>query len=226
MWKTLLSIALGAMIAPTILAAQDPDKKVAGSGDLAPGWQMRIDPRAGGGAAPKFVAMGDGLHATSGSRAIYWRPGDVGSGNYKVEATFTLTKPPAHAEAYGLLFAGKDLTTAKQNYVYFTLGGNGTYLIKHRGGDADSLIHTIANWTPSDAISKADASGKRTDKLEVIVGAQKIQYLINGNEVYSMDRAKAVAPGAMLTSTDGIAGIRVSHNLDVHIAGFKVSRMP
>jgi hypothetical protein len=102
--------------------------------------------------------------------------------------------------------------------MYFTLGGNGTYLIKHRAGDADSDIHTIANWTPSDAISKADASGKSTDKLEVVVGPQKIQYLINGKEVYSMDRANS-----MLSSTDGIAGIRVSHNLDVHIAGFKVT---
>ena len=166
-------------------------KSVAG-GELAPGWQMRVDPRAGSGTPAKFVAMGSGFHATSGSRAIYWRPGDVATGNYKVSATFTLTKPPGHAEAYGLIFAGKDLTSPNQNYMYFTLGGNGTYLIKHRAGDADSQIHTIQDWTPSDAIAKADASGKSTDKLEVVVGAQKIQYLINGKEVYSMDRAKAV----------------------------------
>ncbi len=224
MRKTVFSIALGAMIAPAMLVAQDTDKKVTGGGDLAPGWQMRVDPRAGAQTPPKFVVMGNGLHATSGSRAIYWRPSDVGTGNYKVEATFTLTKAPAHAEAYGLVFAGKDLTTPQQNYVYFTLGGNGTYLIKHRGGDAESAIHTIANWTPSDAIAKADASGKSTDKLEVVVGSQKIQYLINGKEVYSMDRAKFVGPSGMLTSTDGIAGIRISHNLDVHIADFKVTK--
>jgi hypothetical protein len=114
---------MGAMIAPSLLAAQDADKKVAGGGDLAPGWQMRIDPNATSGAPPKFVAMGNGFHATSGARAIYWRPADVGSGNYKVEATFTLTKPPGHAESYGLIFAGKDLTAANQNYFYFTLGG-------------------------------------------------------------------------------------------------------
>lgn len=223
MRKTVISLAFGVMLAPAILAAQDSDKKVAGGGDLAPGWQMRVDPRAGSGTPPKFVAMGAGLHATSGSRAIYWRPADVAKGNYKVEATFTLTKAPSHAEAYGLVFAGKDLTTANQNYMYFTLGGNGTYLIKHRAGDADSLIHTIANWTPSDAISQPDASGKRTDKLEVMVGAQKVQYLINGKEVYSMDRAKMTGPNAMLPSLDGIAGIRVSHNLDIHISDFKIT---
>ena len=39
-----------------------------------------------------------------------------------------------------------------------------------------------------------------------------------------MDRAKAVGAGNMLSTTDGIAGIRVSHNLDVHISGFKVTQ--
>jgi hypothetical protein len=224
MRKTVVTLAIGAMIAPAIVAAQDSPKKVAGGGELAPGRQKRIDPRAGSGTPPKFVAMGSGFHATSGSRAIYWRPGDVASGNYRVSATFTLTKPPGHAEAYGLVFAGKDLTSPTQNYMYFTLGGNGTFLIKHRAGDADSLIHTIADWTPSDAIAKPDASGKSTDKLEVVVGPQKIQYMINGKEVYSMDRAKAVGAGNMLSSTDGIAGIRISHNLDVHISDFKISK--
>lgn len=224
MRKTVVMLALGAMIAPAIVYAQDTTKKVAGGGEVAPGWHMRIDPRAGSGTPPKFVVMGTGFHATSGSRAIYWRDADVAKGNYRVSASFTLTKPPGHAEAYGLIFAGKDLTGPTQNYMYFTLGGNGTFLIKHRAGDADSQIHTIADWTPSEAIAKPDASGKSTDKLEVVVGADKIQYLINGKEVYSMDRAKAVGAGNMLSSTDGIAGIRVSHNLDVHISDFKIGK--
>ena len=218
MRKTVFTLVVGAMIAPVVLVAQDATKAVAGGGELAPGWQMRVDPRAGSGAPPKFVAMGSGWHATSGSRAIYWRAGDVAKGNYKVDATFTLSKAPGHAEAYGIVFAGKDLTTPKQNYMYFTLGGNGTYLIKHRAGDADSEIHTIQDWTASDAIAKADASGKSTDKLSVVVGAQKVQYMINGKEVYSMDRANI--PGG----ADGIAGIRVSHNLDVHISDFKITK--
>src|SRR5215217_8248041 len=218
MRKTVFTLAVGAMIAPVVLAAQDTTKAVTGGGQLAAGWQMRVDPRAGSGAPPKFVAMGSGWHATSGSRAIYWRAGDVAKGNYKVDATFTLSKAPGHAEAYGIVFAGKDLTTPKQNYMYFTLGGNGTYLIKHRAGDADSEIHTIQDWTASDAIAKADASGKSTDKLSVVVGPQKVQYLINGKEVYGMDRANI--PGG----ADGIAGIRVSHNLDVHISDFKITK--
>ena len=81
MRKTVFTFALGAMIAPALLAAQDATKAVAGGGEVAPGWQMRIDPRAGGATPPKFVAMGSGWHATTGSRAIFWRPGDVAKGN-------------------------------------------------------------------------------------------------------------------------------------------------
>ena len=90
MRKTVVTLAFGAMIAPAIVAAQDATKAVAGGGELAPGWQMRIDPRAGSGTPPKFVAMGSGFHATSGSRAIYWRPAMWRRATTRVSATFTL----------------------------------------------------------------------------------------------------------------------------------------
>src|SRR5829696_5975729 len=131
MRNSVVSFAIAVLLAPAVVVAQDADKKVAGGGELAPGWQMRIDPNASRGAPPKFVAMGPGFHATSGARAIFWRPADVGTGNYKVEGTFTLTKAPARAESYGLVVAGKDLAGPNENYIYFTLGGNGSYLIKH-----------------------------------------------------------------------------------------------
>jgi hypothetical protein len=207
---------LGVSASTLVALGADADKKVAGGGEIAAGWEMRVDPKAGSGTAPKFVTMGSGFHATSGSRAIYWRPADVAKGNYKVEATFRLTAAPAHPEAYGLIFAGNDLKSANQSYMYFTLGGNGSYLIKHRANDND--IHTIVDWTASDAVAKPDEKGSRTDKLEVLVGAQKVQYLINGKEVYS-------TPRSQLGDAAGIAGVRVSHNLDVHIGGFKITPM-
>ena len=194
------------------------------------GWNVRVD-RSTSPSDPdntpnlKFVTMGKGFHVTGGPAGVFWNPANTATGNYTASATFTLTKPSSHTNYYGLVFGGSELNAANQNYIYFTLGGNGSYLIKHRGGDANNQIHTIADWTPNAAIAKADATGKSTDKLEVLVGPQKIQYLINGKEVYSQDRAAAVGAGKMLSSTDGIAGIRVSHNLDVHIADFKVTAM-
>ena len=46
MRKTVVTLAFGAMIVPSIVSAQDTTKKVAGGGEIAPGWHMRIDPRA------------------------------------------------------------------------------------------------------------------------------------------------------------------------------------
>jgi hypothetical protein len=107
----MVSVAIAVLLAPAVAVAQDADKQVAGGGEIAPGWQRRIDPNASRGAPPKFVAMGPGFHATSGARAIFWRPADVGTGNYTVEGTFTLTKAPAHAESYGLVVAGKEVAS-------------------------------------------------------------------------------------------------------------------
>lgn len=221
MHKTVLTFTLAAIltspfVTPLVAQGTDADKPVAGGGEVAPGWEMRIDPDAGSATAPRFAVMGSGFHVTSGSRAIYWRPADVAKGNYTVTAIFTLMTAADHPEAYGLFFGGNDLKTPKENYMYFTLGGTGSYLIKHRAND--ETIHTIVNWTPNKAISAPDASGKRTDTLTVMVGAQKVQYLINGKEVYSMDRAQAHSP-------EGIVGIRVSHNIDVHIDKFAVTPM-
>ena len=52
MRKTVVTLAFGAMIVPSIVSAQDTTKKVAGGGEIAPGWHMRIDPRAGSGTPP------------------------------------------------------------------------------------------------------------------------------------------------------------------------------
>ncbi len=66
--------------------------------------------------------------------------------------------------------------------------------------------------TPNDAVKKPDASGKSTNALEVRVGADKIDYVVNGTVVHSMPKSGA--------KTDGIYGIRVNHQLEVQIDGF------
>jgi len=76
--------------------------------------RMRIDPRAGGATPPKFVAMGSGWHATTGSRAIFWRTGDVAKGNYTVDATFTLSKRRSWSpRSYNMLALAGELPGAR-----------------------------------------------------------------------------------------------------------------
>ena len=67
-------------------------------------------------------------------------------------------------------------------------------------------------------MKKPDASGKSTNALEVRVTADKIDYLVNGTTVHSTPKTGLTA------KTDGIYGIRVNHQLDVHIDGFAVTK--
>jgi len=220
--KNFVMAIVGLGLTATVLGAQagDPDKLAAGGGVTAAGWKGRVDPQAAKRGATinqdKFVAMGSGFHVTGGPAAIYWNPANNMSGNYTVTATFTQTKAPAHPEAYGLILAGKDLDASNQSYLYFLVRGDGKYLLNHRAND--STVHKIVDWTASDAVKAADANGKATNKLSIVVGADKVSFLVNGTEVES--RARSVLGGPDHSGTKGIAGLRVNHNLDVHIDGF------
>jgi hypothetical protein len=68
---------------------------------------------------------------------------------------------------------------------------------------------------PNEAVKKPDASGKSTNALEVRVGADKIDFAVNGVVVHSMPKAGV--------NTDGIYGIRINHLLEVHIDAFGVA---
>jgi len=217
----------GLTLAAGVASAQggnDPDKVTATGGVMVAGWQGRIDPQAAKGGRTitqdKVVSMGSGFHVTSGPAAIYWNPANTGNGNYTVTGSFTQTKAPAHPEAYGLFIAGKDLTSANQSYLYFLVRGDGKYLINHRAND--STVHKIVDWTANPAVKAQDADGKASNKLSIVVGADKVSFLVNGVEVDSKPRS-VIDGGNGHAGTTGIAGVRVNHNLDVHVDGFAVT---
>lgn len=225
MRKTILTMALVASASPLLAQAaqqakdNDPTHKVAGGIGVA-GWMGRIDPNAErrgmsiGDA--KFVAMGSGYHITSGPAAIYWNAKDVAKGNYTVSASFTQTKAPMHPEAYGLFIGGTNLTDSTQSYVYFETRGDGKYLIVHRAGND---VHKVVDWTDTDATNKADAAGKATNELAIRVSADSVNFLANGKLVKGFSKAEMHGFAA-----DGQTGIRVNHNLDVHVDKFQVKR--
>jgi hypothetical protein len=184
-----------------------------------PGWKMRVDrstaasdPDAAGDI--KFVTMGSGYHATNPQAAVYWNPKNTASGTYTLKGTFTLMKPSGHNNYYGLVFGGSGLEGADQKYLYFVVAQNGTWLIKKRDGASSP---TIAQKTPNDAVKKPDDTGKSTNALEVRVGADNVDFVVNGTVVHS-------EPKSALGTTDGIYGIRVNHLLEVHIDGLAVSK--
>lgn len=190
----------------------DPDNKVQGGGILPAGWAARTD-RDAPLANVKFVSMGDGVHATMGPAAIFYRAADKVNGPFHAVASFTQTKAPMHPEAYGLFFGGKALDGAGQQYTYFLVRGDGKFLVKQRNGDDVKALSGA--WADNAAVTKADASGKATNKLEIdALTAGKVRFLVNGTSVYEMDAAPA--------DINGTVGLRINHNLDVHVGGFGV----
>ena len=220
MFRRSLSVLTLVLAAAAPLAAQnagmkehDPDVK-AGGGALPAGWMGRTDRPTAKIEDAKFVTMGPGFHVTSGPAAIYWRNANTVSGPFTATATFTQTKAPMHPEAYGIFFLGKDLQGANQNYAYLLVRGDGKVMVKHRAG---SEVHTILDWTENAAVHKQDANGKATNTLTVdATKADSVRLLVNGAEV-------AALPGSRAGSTDGVVGLRVNHNLDVHIGEFTVT---
>lgn len=211
-----LILTLGLLAAATPLVAQnspsDPDNTVSDGDTLAAGWHARLDRANASMEDVRFVSMGDGYHVTLGPAAIFYNPDHIATGEYRVHATLTQTRAPEHAEAYGLFIGGRNLDAGDQEYLYFLVRQDGRFLIKRRAGDE---THTLVDWTEHAAITEAGEEGEATNELAAEVGANGARFLVNGTQVADLDRVDSL-------STDGIAGLRVNHNLDVHIADFGI----
>jgi hypothetical protein len=214
--KKLIQIAALALALPVAVQAQgnDPDKKVADGGVKVAGWDARLDREGANIADLKFVTMGPGFHVTSGPAAIYFNSSNQAKGNYVAKASLTQTKVPAHREAYGIFVGGDDLKGSGQNYLYLVVAHTGEFTIKHRGG---ANVHTVVDWTKNDAVKTPDASGRSTNEVAIEAGANEVRFLVNGTEVHKAPRS------GMLAKLDGVAGLRVNHNLDVHVGSFAVA---
>jgi hypothetical protein len=210
--RTLLAMAAVLLVVPAAAAQNhDPDHAVK-SGAFPPGWSGRTD-RGQPLDNVSFRAMGPGLHVTLGPASILYRDADNATGTYEVSATITQTKAPTHPEAYGLFIGGKDLQGDGQAYTYFLIRGNGEFLVKRRTGTQTA---DVAPWTANAAVKSPDEAGKATNTLTIAVGPDRVRFLVNGTEVHSAPRGAVDA--------EGIAGLRVNHNLDLHVDGFGVKR--
>jgi hypothetical protein len=213
--RQVFSAAALAVLGLTVTFAQaqhgaDPDHMVKG-GALPAGWMVRLDSGSTTADGVSMIPMGSGLHFKTGPAGIYYRPADTKSGTYEVQATFTQMEPSAHPEAVGLFIGGSNLAAANQKYTYFLVRQDGKFLIKRRDG---AQTPDVMNWTDSPAVKKTDAATKGVNALSIAVAPDKVRFLVNGTEVH------AIAPGQV--DTAGIAGLRVNHNLNVHVENFGV----
>jgi hypothetical protein len=195
----------------TSSAKEDPDKPVQGGGSLPAGWSARTD-KEGQLANVKFVTMEPGYHLTLGPATILYRQKDHAKGPFHTLARFDQMKKLKHSEGYGLFMGGQSLAGKDQKYTYFLVRDDGSYLIKRRDGEATTDVSK--GWTAHPAVKKGDAQGHASNLLEIDAkqNPNKVDFKVNGQTVHSAD--------AKNTNIKGIVGLRVNHNLDVHIQDF------
>ncbi len=213
-------VALAVAIVPAALIAQDADRKVSGGGITVQGWQGKID----AGAAKKgltindskFAGEGDSLHLTIGPAASYWNPANTVKGDYSVKATFREAKPDTgHPHPYGIFIGGSGLDTDKQTMLYCVPYSDGTFLVR---GFSGGTVFNVSKRGPHAAVNKPGADGSVTQEVGWNVKGDRAECVINGQVVAGFNKSEIVGAGK-LESTDGVYGLRVSHNVDVTVTG-------
>jgi hypothetical protein len=207
-------------------AQQDADKKVAGGGVTVKGWQGRVD--SGNRQSltindSKFAPEGSSWRLTTGAAGLYWSPANMGKGDFSVKATFTEPKQPYnHPHPYGVFIGGKGLDTETPQALYCVAYRNGNYIV--RGFSGGKVFPVVGKPTPNDAVKKAEGpEAQVVQDVAMSVRGDKVECTVNGTSVWSAAKADVTGAGK-LASTDGIAGIRVNHQLEVHVDDFAVTK--
>ena len=147
--------------------------------------------------------VGSGFQINTRPAVTAWNPDNTASGTYTLSGTFTLIEPSGHVNYYGLVYGAGGMEGSGQNYLYFLIAQNGTYLVKHRAGN--ETTHDIQGRTTHSAVATPDANGRSVNALEVRVGADATDFVVNGVVVFTAPKT------GMAAGTDGIWGVRVNH---------------
>jgi hypothetical protein len=212
---------------PSMPAArgQDADKKVAGGGVTVKGWQGKVDSGNRQGLAitdSKLVPEGSGMRLMTGAAALYWNPANLGKGDFSVKATFDEAKQSYnHPHPYGVFIGGKGLDGDQPQALYCAAYRSGNYIV--RGFSGGKPFGIVQKPTPNDAIAKGAADAPVKQEVVMRVSGDKVECTVNGASVWSATKADVTGAGK-LDSTDGITGIRVSHNSDALVSNFAVGK--
>jgi hypothetical protein len=209
----------------------DPARVIPGGGVFVPGWTGKIDAaEAAKGQVlnnSKLSQEGNAFHVETGPATTYWNPANRATGTYTVKATFTEPKymsANSHPHPYGIVIGGNDLGTPQQSYLYCSAYGSGTFIVRGFSASDDPAQDTVfalngGRGAANDAVHKAAGPGQPvTQDIAVTVKADSVECAINGTVVATYPKADIVTAGR-LKSTDGVYGIRFSHNTDATVTG-------
>ena len=230
---TTLALGLGAALFFTPSASAqaqapaqaDADRKVTG-GVTAKGWTGKEDAGNKQGLTVKDSKLADegkGLRLATGPAALYWNPANVAKGDFTVSATFNEAEQTYnHPHPFGVFIGGSDLDSATPNALYCAAYRNGNYIIRMFSGG--KRVDVVGRPLAHEAVKKAE-----TPKSPVVqevgwtVKGDAVSCVINGTAVWTGTKADVTGAGK-LASTDGIVGIRVSHNSDALVTGFGIKK--
>lgn len=186
-------------------AAHNADPDVAAQGNGVPAGYTAVtdDPNAQITNA-RYVMTGGNWEITTGPAHLVYAAKDSASGSYTASTIFKQMESPRHPEGFGIFVGGRDLSSPNRSYTYFLVRGNGEFLVKGRSGAKTS---DILSWRADAAVPKADSAGAATYQLEIRVAADSVRFMVNHKQV------GAVKAGTI--ATDGVAGLRINHNLHV-----------
>jgi len=226
--KKVFAIAALASVAVVSLSAQfDRDRVIPGGGIFVQGWTGKIDAgsvRQGRTLNDsKFAQEGNAIHVIAGPATTFWNPANTASGDYTVKATFLEPKfmeLNSHAHSYGIVIGGNSMGTDQMSFVYCVAYGDGNALVRGFG----PAVFTLLGTSPNPAVHKAAGVGQPvTQEITWRVKGGRAECSINGTVVAGYDKAQLVVPGK-LQSTDGVYGLRFSHNVEAVITGFAMTK--
>ena len=221
-------VAAGALAAGALLNAQfDPDRVIPGGGISVQGWTGKIDASSTRQGRTindaKLSPDGNSLHVTTGPAVTYWNPANMASGDYTVKATFLESKfmtLNSHPHSYGIFVGGNNLGADNMTLVYCVAYGDGEVLVRGFG----PAVFTLLGTSPNAAVHKAAGVGQPvTQEISWTVKGGRAECSINGTVVAGYARAQLVGPGK-LQSTDGVYGIRFTHNVEALITGLSMTK--
>lgn len=218
MRTTLVTLMMMALAVPAAAQHGDHGAGHTGHGDhvggeFPEGWHGRVDRESQQLTDVNFMTMGDAFHIITGAHVILWNDDHAATGSYRASASFRQTKAPERLDGFGLIVGGRDLDAPGQDYLYFLVRHDGSYMIRHRAG---TEVHTLADWTQHAAVQRAGPETAATNVLAIESHPGEVRFLVNGQVVQTLARAP-------MLNTDGIVGLRLGHNIDVHIEDLAVT---
>jgi hypothetical protein len=210
----------------------EADRVVPGGGVSVPGWKGKIPDAL---RAPNTErVIGDSkvsgtpasITINSGPPGIFWNPANTASGDYTVKATFNEPKVKSansHAHPYGVFIGGNKLDTPQNSLLYCLAYGEGNRFLLRGFGPTVFNVGPRGPEARNAAVKAAGADGSVTQEIAMSVKGDQVTCTINGTAVATLTKADVVGAGK-LESTDGTYGIRVSHNTDVVVTGFGMTK--